>query len=491
MENRISRDAPSELKYPDDMLTIIRKGLKPSKSKKIVIIGAGMSGLVAASILKKAGHDVTILEGNKRIGGRVYTVRKPFTSGNYLDAGAMRIPDNHQLVFEYIKRFNLPFQPFQNSTPRDLILVNNRLVTRKQYEENPDILQYPLPEEEKGKTASELFLEATKPFIDLYNNSEHEEQLDLIKKYSSYSMGQFLYNNPFGQSLSFNAVRKINVILGIEGFPEFSFVDILKDIIFPIFRKETKFYEITGGNDRLAYSFMRELKSSILLNQKVTRINQSHSGVTVETVNPMNGTHGEWGADFVIVTIPFTVFQFIDVVPYHSISFKKWQAIREVTNVPSVKVGIEFRTRFWEELNYGNIVSDLPTRFTYMPSHDIGSDKPGVMLASYSWGQNALLWNSKSKEEIISEVLKDLSRVYGNRVYTELINYFVYNWSKNPFSAGCFTLYTPGQAADIGDYIRKPEGRIHFAGEHTSSFHGWIEGAVESGIRAAYEVNGR
>lgn len=491
MDDRLMRDSPSELKYPDDMLSIIREGLKPSTSKRIIIIGAGMSGLVAASTLKEAGHDIVILEGNKRIGGRVYTVRKPFTSGNYMDAGAMRIPDNHRLVFEYIRKFKLAFQPFQNSSSKDLFLVNNILVTRKQYEADPDILQYPLPESERGKTASELFLEATKPFIDLYNNSEHSEQLKLIKQYSNYSVGQFLSNNPFGKSLSLNAIRKINVILGIEGFPEFSFVDILKDIIFPIFRKETKFYEIRGGNDRLPYSFMGDLQSHIYMNQKVTRIIQSESGVVVQTVNPLDGTGREYQADYVIVTIPFTVFQFIDVVPYNSISFKKWQAIREVTNIPSVKIGIEFRSRFWEEMNYGNIVSDLPTRFTYMPSHDIGSSKPGVMLASYSWGQNALLWNSKSKEAIISEVLKDLSRVYGNRVYTELLNYFVYNWSRNPFSAGCFTLYTPGQAADIGDYVRTPEGRIHFAGEHTSSFHGWIEGAVESGIRVAHEVNGR
>lgn len=491
MNERFVRDTPSELKYPEEMISIIRNGLRPSLSKKVIVIGAGMSGLVAASLLLKAGHNVTILEGNKRIGGRVYTVRKPFTPGNYLDAGAMRIPDNHQLVFEYIRKFNLSFQEFQNSSPRDLFFVNNILVTRKQYEENPDILKYPLLEDEKGKTASELFIEATKPFVDLYNESTHEEQKDLKRKYSHYSMGQFLSNNPFGRSLSFNAIRKINVILGIEGFPEFSFVDILVDIIFPIFRKETKFYEITGGNDHLPYSFMSEVQSHLLLNQKVNRIIQSRSGVIIQTVNPQDGTHREYKADYVIVTVPFTVFQFIDVVPYDSISFKKWQAIREVTNVPSVKVGIEFKNRFWEDLHYGNIVSDLPSRFTYMPSHDQGSGKPGVILASYSWGQNALLWNSKSKEAILAEVLHELSKVYGNQVYTEFLNYFVYNWSKNPYSAGCFTLYTPGQVSDIGDYIHKPEGRIHFSGEHTSSFHGWIEGAVESGVRAAYEVNER
>ncbi len=147
-----------DLKYPEDMVEIIRSGLAVTKNpKQIIVIGAGMSGLVAASLLKQAGHHVTILEGNNRIGGRVYTLRKPFTPGNYIDLGAMRIPETHKLVMEYIKRFNLPLNEFINSSSRDLLFVNNILTTRKQYEENPDILQYPLDEDEKGKTADKAF----------------------------------------------------------------------------------------------------------------------------------------------------------------------------------------------------------------------------------------------------------------------------------------------------------------------------------------------
>ena len=72
--------------YPDDMLAIKKRGLPRGKGKKkILIIGAGLSGLVSASLLKKAGHDVTLLEGNNRLGGRVYTKRSPFSKGNYLD----------------------------------------------------------------------------------------------------------------------------------------------------------------------------------------------------------------------------------------------------------------------------------------------------------------------------------------------------------------------------------------------------------------------
>nr|WP_254434267.1 FAD-dependent oxidoreductase [Halobacillus sp. Marseille-Q1614] len=64
-----------------------------------------------------------------------------------------------------------------------------------------------------------------------------------------------------------------------------------------------------------------------------------------------------------------------------------------------------------------------------------------------------------------------------------------FSWFENPFSAGCFTLFAPNQESDLREYIYKHQGLVHFAGERTSSFHGWVEGAIESGIRAAFKIN--
>ncbi|UZD14993.1 flavin monoamine oxidase family protein [Virgibacillus natechei] len=473
------------------MLAIIRNGLNRSTSpKKIIIAGAGMSGLVAASLLKQAGHSVTILEGNNRLGGRVFTIRQPFTQGNYLDAGAMRIPDDHFLVAEYIRRFHLRTNRFINTSPHDLIFVNNVRTTLASYDQNPDIIEFPVKNWEKGKTATELFLLAVQPFIDLYSTSSPEQQDQLEKQYDRYSMQDFLRYNPIGPSLSVNAISEINVIFGIEGLTALSFVDILK-IILPIFDTDAAFYEVTGGNDQIPLAFLPELYKDILYGEKVEKIIQNEADIRVITKNQFTQESHEFSGDFAITTIPFPVFQLIDVVPYHSISFKKRQAIRELKNVSAIKVGIEFKHRFWERFQMGNSVSDLPIRATYIPSHQIGSKGPGVLLASYSWGQNALLWNGLAKEDIIYYVLEDLAKIYGDQVYHEYLQGVVINWSQDPFSTGCFTMYAPGQETDFADSIPRPEGRLHFAGEHTSSFHGWIEGAIESGIRAAYEVNKR
>ena len=81
-------------------------------AKKVLILGAGMAGLVAAYELSKLGHDVTILEARTRPGGRVHTLREPFADGLYAEAGAARIPDNHELTLRYVKEFNLELEPF-------------------------------------------------------------------------------------------------------------------------------------------------------------------------------------------------------------------------------------------------------------------------------------------------------------------------------------------------------------------------------------------
>src|SRR5437763_11225943 len=79
--------------------------------KKILIIGAGMAGLSAGYELSQAGHDVTILEARMRPGGRVQTLREPFSDGLYAEAGAARIPDNHELTLKYVKLFDVPLEP--------------------------------------------------------------------------------------------------------------------------------------------------------------------------------------------------------------------------------------------------------------------------------------------------------------------------------------------------------------------------------------------
>ena len=90
---------------------IITKG----PARKVLVLGAGMAGLVVAYELTQRGHDVTVLEARTRPGGRVHTLREPFSDGLYAEEGAARIPANHDLTLKYVKQFELPLEPFYPS----------------------------------------------------------------------------------------------------------------------------------------------------------------------------------------------------------------------------------------------------------------------------------------------------------------------------------------------------------------------------------------
>ena len=111
------------------------------------------------------------------------------------------------------------------------------------------------------------------------------------------------------------------------------------------------------------------------------------------------------------------------------------------------------------------------------------------MVASYTWADEALTWDGLSDEDRIQYALRNLAEIYGDQVYSEYIVGTSFSWVDNPYSTGALATFEPGQETELFPYITRPEGRVHFAGEHTIMTHGWMQGALESGIRVAYEVN--
>ncbi len=104
-----------------------QKPLEPgAPRKRVLIAGAGLAGLVAAYELAQAGHDVTVLEASTRPGGRVWTLREPFSDGLYAEAGAGRIPDWHQLTLDYAKQFGLTLAPFYPSQGASVYLLRGK-----------------------------------------------------------------------------------------------------------------------------------------------------------------------------------------------------------------------------------------------------------------------------------------------------------------------------------------------------------------------------
>jgi monoamine oxidase len=187
--------------------------------------------------------------------------------------------------------------------------------------------------------------------------------------------------------------------------------------------------------------------------------------------------------------VPFGVLRHIDFRP--ALSRGKYRAIRELNYNPSTKILLQVRRRFWEEQGIvgGVTVTDLPIRRIVYPSHPpADGDRRGVLLASYTWGQDAARWGALSPDERIERAIHDVAKIHPE-IVAECEGGTSYSWYDDPFAVGAFALFEPGQETALHPHIVRPEGRVHFAGEHCSLWHAWIQGAIESGLRAAAAVN--
>ena len=164
----------------------------------------------------------------------------------------------------------------------------------------------------------------------------------------------------------------------------------------------------------------------------------------------------------------------------------------------STKVLAVARRRFWESddgIYGGGTFTDLPIATTYYPSDNAEardtrvSAGAGVMLASYSWGQAARRLASLDHSARAALALQHVARVHPQLAQPGMVRETKsWSWDNHPLSSGAFAWFLPGQHTDLYGALIMPEGRIHFAGEHASLTHTWMQGALESGLRATREI---
>ena len=358
-------------------------------AKKIIIIGAGMSGLVSAYELVRAGHDVTMLEARDRIGGRVLTIRSPFSNNHFAEGGAARIKPSHNLTLGYANHFNLDLDPFY-ATSGDYVNMSNG---------NRDIIA---------------------------NNT-----------YLNTSYGSIL-------------------------------------------RKE--YLKIRGGSDLLPHAFSNSstLNNKIYLGVPVTSIQQQNNSVTVQTSNG-----NQFTADRVLCTVPLTVLNKIQFTP--SLSSEKQTAMNGgYRYAPSTRIYMQFQNRFWknESLSgWGN--TDIPEEI-WQPTWDLAG--PTGIIMSYLRWTPAETMDALSEEERINYVLNRWESIFPGAT-NNLESGVSQSWAEEEWSQGAWASPTSSQDAALASHIGLAEGRIHFAGEHASDNHGWMQGALFSGLRAATEIN--
>ena len=193
-------------------------------------------------------------------------------------------------------------------------------------------------------------------------------------------------------------------------------------------------------------------------------------------------------ADRIVCTIPFSVLRNINISP--SLSTFKKEIIAGLHYTPATRVFMEVKKRFWESSGEnGSAMTDLPIgQVQKHPMIKTGKEGERAILEGHARGQDALQLDKMSNDDRLKFTLEQMSKVH-----PDVSDYYEggisKSWQLDPYSLGAYSLFLPGQITKWLPEIIRPEGCIHFAGEHTSIYAGSMEGAVESGARAAKEIN--
>ncbi len=503
-EYTMNHDVKVPTKRTQTLMDIIDYGIPKAKEPKdIAIIGAGFSGMVAASLLADAGHRVTIYEASMRVGGRIKTIREPFLNRQSGEAGAMRLVTSYLLVFKYIEKLRLETFDFINHDTKgnELIFVNGVKITRNQYQANPDLLQFDTIGKEKGKTADTLWAEAIQPIMDMLKEENVENWAKVIEKYDRYSVRGYLKAET---DLSEGAIEMIEVMLNLESRSNLGLIQQIVETI--DHDPNATYFGISGGMDLLPQRFYEQLKAqgvNFYFNHMLTRIDRDDKatlyfeGSKAQAGNRMVGygvaaepsKHKKVKADEVILTIPFPALRTLEVNP--PFSQIKRKTIRELNYNGATKVFLQFSKRFWEtehKIFGGQVITDLASRFIYFPSTDFGGENGGVVISSYVWATEAALWDAFTDEARVEYTLNDVAKIFGEHIRDYFVVGTSQSWANDVYSTGEAAMLAPGQFEELEGYVQMAEGNIHFGGDATSFKIAWIEGAIEAGIRTALEI---
>lgn len=258
---------------------------------------------------------------------------------------------------------------------------------------------------------------------------------------------------------------------------------------------------IAGGMSRLVNGMEALLTKPILYSQRVTAISQTDVSPSI-TVTTSEGTTRNY--DHVINTAPLGAMQAMDMSTLQ-MSYTKESAIRMINYDDSMKIGIKFKSRWWQDslpvpIFGGQSTSDLPIRTCVYPSYGINtSDAAAVMIASYTWGQDAsrlasYLSTPSSTAHLLNLTLSSLAllnNVSAAFLQEQYVSHFAHSWYSSEFSIGAFPEFAPGQFAQLMPELMTPVGkggRVHLGGDALSAGHAWVVGALNAAYRCVREV---
>jgi monoamine oxidase len=445
--------------------------------QRVIVAGGGMAGLGTADLLAKAGRDVLVLEGQMRPGGRVHTLREGFTEGLYAEAGAMFMPHGHRLTMSYIRRFKLPLQRIARQGAGDwLYYVRGRRIRWKPGKR----VRWPLAltEQEQRMGLEGMIRRYCEADLSAIGNpNEPGWPPDNLRRMASLSFADDMRRNGASPSAVKLLSLGSNRIWG-DGAASYSALGLMREEMLELHLGESSL--IRGGSDRLPHALASSLGGRLIYGARVVRI--EHDSRSVTAVVLRNGVCERISGTHLVSAMPFSVLRGIEVAPPFSPA--KQQVISSLRYTSITRVYLEMREQFWFRQNLdGRFVTGLPIGMGWSGFRRAAPD----ILECYLAGPDARNLDSLSEAERIESALRQLSRVFpdARRCFVRGISK---SWDHDPWARGAYAWFAPGEMTRFIADIMRPEGRVHFAGDHTSPLLGWIQGALESAERVASEI---
>jgi monoamine oxidase len=464
-------------------LALLGGGLLHRKARapvpgKVIVIGAGLAGLAAALELTEAGVEVEMLEARAEPGGRVRTLRAPFAEGLHAEAGAALVPAGHRLVPEYAERLGLKLVEIAPASSGQLyVLAGHRILC---CDGRPEPWPGALTADERALGLQGMWRRYVGDVLsEVGDPTAAGWPAATLARWDQVTVGDFLRSR--GASPAAVALLSLGYLdLGGDGIETCSALATLRDLA----QRGTdgRFRVVEGGNDRLPNAMGARLGRRVHYEMPVVRIEPGERTATVLT--RQRGKIRRWSAERVICTLPPAVLAALEVAP--AFSPARRAALEALRSTSLTRVFVQTRTRFWQRQGLPlSALSDLPVKWVW----DATVAQPGRrgILDAHLGGAEARRLAVLPSADRLREVLRHLERIYpGVRAETETS--FVVDWDAEPWARGAYAWFRPGQLTSVLPTLLAPEGRIHFAGEHTASASGWMEGALQSGRRAAAEV---
>ena len=463
-----------------------------SNGTRVLILGAGLSGMTAAYELGLRGYDCRILEARPFAGGRCQSARAGFTTtevdgstrtcafdeGQYFNHGPWRLPSFHYALFHYVRKFGIPMEIMVQENDNGYLQFDNadgplagrRFRTRQ------------IKADMRGYTSELLAKIADQGALDEeFTNRDREQLTDYLVREGFLDARDLSYKgtihrgyaerfDPMGVNeasapLAFNEVLQSGLGNSFQGVPTID--------------HPTTMYQAVGGMDQIAKAFEREVGDVITYSAEVQELRQDDDGVTVPYRDTASGEVRVARGDYCITTIPLGILAKMPT----DLSGRCKEAMAAPGKMTVGKLSLQMNRRFWEEdddIYGGSSTRGIVGHTVIYPSYGYFGKK-GVIQSAYAFGRAAATLGELSLEEQVEQALERSEPIHPGQFRKHYDGKaFSIAWHRTRYTEAGWSAWSPPARQQHLPVLREPQGRVYFAGDYLSSLSGWQVGAIES-----------